>query len=323
MAIDRTTSITPVLDTGTQYTSPTLRQTITTSSNWTVPSGITQAFVVVAGGGGGGGATSTTSGGGGSGGTVWMGQIPLTPGDTFAVTIGAGGIGTINNNAFNYGESGIQGSATTFAGSSIVIAAAGGAGAGASTQPYTSNGGFCYASASGGTRLAFTTDTTIEQQRQFIINNIIAVDGFSTTGSLTLSTGGFARYTGYQGGSGGGSGSAGSIGLTGGGGANGNSGQTGFTGGSSYFGYTGGAGGATTPVLSGTSSVINAGPGGGGAGIAGNGTAAFRATGPTVYYGGTGGLGGGGGGAAVWGFGSTSGALRGGTGGPGAVLIYY
>jgi hypothetical protein len=321
MAIDRTTSITPVLDTGTQYTSPTLRQTITTSTTWTVPAGITQAFVIVAGGGGGGGATSTTSGGGGTGGTVWMGQIPVTPGDTFAVTIGAGGIGAINNNAFNYGDQGQRGSGTTFAGSSIVIAAAGGDGGQGNTTAATTNINGLYASASGGTQLAFTTDTTITQQQPFILNNVYAVNGFVSSG-LTPATGGFARYGGYQGGNGGGQTSVGGSGLTAGGGANGQSGS-GYSGGTSFFGYTGGAGGANTPVLSGTSSVINGGPGGGGGGLAGNGMAAFRATGPTVYYGGTGGLGGGGGGASVLGFGSTSGALRGGTGGPGAVLIYY
>lgn len=69
---------------------------------WTVPSGVTRVSVVCIGGGGGAGtylssgfsATSTQGAGGGGGGAlVWANNIPVTPGGTATIRVGAGGRG--------------------------------------------------------------------------------------------------------------------------------------------------------------------------------------------------------------------------------------
>lgn len=77
---------------GTQY--------ITTSSNFTVPAGVTEVVVEVwgGGGGGGGGDGSNSSGSGGGGGGYTTKRITgLTPGQTIACTIGSGGAGGATN----------------------------------------------------------------------------------------------------------------------------------------------------------------------------------------------------------------------------------
>lgn len=76
-------------------------QTFNSSTTWTAPTGVTLVSVIAAagGGGGGGGAQTSTSaghysmGGGGGGGQVIRQSLPVTPGTTYAVTIGAGGAG--------------------------------------------------------------------------------------------------------------------------------------------------------------------------------------------------------------------------------------
>ena len=70
-------------------------QVFTTSSTFTVPSGITKLWAEVYGGGGGGGATGggsgTSGGGGGGGGGVSMGFLTVTPSQNITVTVGSGG----------------------------------------------------------------------------------------------------------------------------------------------------------------------------------------------------------------------------------------
>lgn len=67
------------------------------STTWTVPTGVTSIdYVVVAGGGSGGMThrTTPTSGGGGGGGAGGFrtgGNLPVTPGETLTLTVGAGG----------------------------------------------------------------------------------------------------------------------------------------------------------------------------------------------------------------------------------------
>jgi hypothetical protein len=61
---------------------------------WTVPSGVTSIDMVAVGGGGGGmvGRGSDGSGGGGAGGGLaYCNNITVSPGDTFTITVGAGG----------------------------------------------------------------------------------------------------------------------------------------------------------------------------------------------------------------------------------------
>lgn len=74
------------------------REAITEDSTWTVPDGVTQIRVILVGGGDGGGKGTDGSwlsagedGADGSGGAVWWGLVNVTPGTTFAVTIGQGG----------------------------------------------------------------------------------------------------------------------------------------------------------------------------------------------------------------------------------------
>ena len=64
------------------------------ASVWTVPAGVTSIDIVAVGGGGGGmvGRGSGGSGGGGAGGGLaYCNNITVSPGDTFTVTVGAGG----------------------------------------------------------------------------------------------------------------------------------------------------------------------------------------------------------------------------------------
>lgn len=72
----------------------------TSSGTWVCPSGVYSAdfLVVGAGGAGGGTATSTATnrsacGGGGGGGAVKYRTLPVTPGNSYTITVGAGGTG--------------------------------------------------------------------------------------------------------------------------------------------------------------------------------------------------------------------------------------
>jgi hypothetical protein len=71
------------------------RFTATGTTSWTAPSDVTQVEVLVVAGGAGG-----ASGGGGAGGLIYNNSYPVTPGQTYTVTVGAGltGNGTLGNN---------------------------------------------------------------------------------------------------------------------------------------------------------------------------------------------------------------------------------
>ena len=56
--------------------------------SWTAPEGVTSVSVVAVGGGGSGGYTGTGGGGGGLG---WKNNIPVVPGQSYTVVVGAGG----------------------------------------------------------------------------------------------------------------------------------------------------------------------------------------------------------------------------------------
>jgi hypothetical protein len=58
--------------------------------SWVAPAGVTSISAVVIGGGGGGSA-SNFSGGGGGGGLGWKNSIPVVPGQSYAVVVGASG----------------------------------------------------------------------------------------------------------------------------------------------------------------------------------------------------------------------------------------
>ena len=66
------------------------------SGAWTCPAGVTsvQALIVAGGGGGGAGSTGSQLGGGGAGagGLIYSSSVPVTPGTTYSVVVGQGGI---------------------------------------------------------------------------------------------------------------------------------------------------------------------------------------------------------------------------------------
>jgi hypothetical protein len=97
-------------------------ETFTTvgSTTWTAPIGVTSVeYLVVAGGGGAGNGFDNAGGGGGAGGMVLTGTINVTPGQSYTITVGDGGIGGDNaraNNAGTDGENSVFGSITALGG---------------------------------------------------------------------------------------------------------------------------------------------------------------------------------------------------------------
>lgn len=92
LKIDDTGSIVP--PSGTDANRPTNTvvktsfKTVGTTS-WTAPANVTSVEVLVVAGGGGGGANH--AGGGGAGGVIYRSGYPVTPGQSYTVTVGAGG----------------------------------------------------------------------------------------------------------------------------------------------------------------------------------------------------------------------------------------
>jgi hypothetical protein len=58
---------------------------------WTAPAGVTEVSVVCVGGGGGGSQSTNAGSGAGGGGLGWRNRILVTPGNSYAVQVGAGG----------------------------------------------------------------------------------------------------------------------------------------------------------------------------------------------------------------------------------------
>lgn len=83
---------------------------ITSTQNWTCPTGVTTVDIMLVGGGGGGGGSAANNGaGGGGGGGVLTDSVPVTPGTVYTITIGGGGGG-----GTNAPTAGGVGSASTF-----------------------------------------------------------------------------------------------------------------------------------------------------------------------------------------------------------------
>lgn len=76
-------------------TTPQLRTvTFASSGSWTAPTGVTKIFAAVVGAGGGGGQSSGSDDGGYGGyGGIAIGELTVTPGTSYTITIGAGGSG--------------------------------------------------------------------------------------------------------------------------------------------------------------------------------------------------------------------------------------
>lgn len=86
------------------------RQTFTSSGTFSVPAGVTSVYVECWGAGGGGSNVSRTVGGGGGGGAYAAGWVPVVPGNVYNVVVGTGG------------TSGVNGTSSTFNGTTIVAA---------------------------------------------------------------------------------------------------------------------------------------------------------------------------------------------------------
>ena len=269
-----TTTIVRWTNTGTQAVSTLAGSATTTSNSWTCPTGITQIEVlVVAGGGGGGGHAASDKGGagGGAGGLVYNSCYQVIPGNTYSVTVGAGGsAGTAG------GGNGGTGSNSIF---DLITAYGGGGGyGGVGGGPYNglsggSGGGAMSAGSIGGVGGAGTAGQGWKGGDSTGLNNGCGGGGAGGPGgNNTGSTGGIGGVglaynisgtTTYYAGGGGGaaySGTAGAGGLGGGGAgqqnANGTSGTAstgggggGGGGGASSTTYTGGAGGSGVVII--------------------------------------------------------------------------
>jgi hypothetical protein len=107
----------------------------TGTCTWTVPSDIAllNAVLIVGGGGGGG---FDIGGGGGAGGLIDLTDVPVTPGATISVTVGAGGPGATNytptsaNSGGNTVFNGVTALGGGYGGSGSVAGANGGSGGG-------------------------------------------------------------------------------------------------------------------------------------------------------------------------------------------------
>ena len=119
-----------------QFTSPG-------SFNWTAPEGVTEVSVVAVGGGGGGaqGASGGFGSGGGGGGLGWKYRIPVTPGQSYPVVVGAGGARDTDTNA---GSNATAGGSSYFIDASTVAGLGGGAavdGTGGAGGSFVGDGG--------------------------------------------------------------------------------------------------------------------------------------------------------------------------------------
>ena len=120
--------------------------TLNSSGNWTAPAGVTAVTVTMWGGGASGGGSEhfyygTGAGGGGGGGGYSTGVVPVTPGSSYAVTVGTGGA-AVNTNGF--GNPGLPSSFTGEAGpggTPVTVAAGGGRAGGNSGSGFPGNNG--------------------------------------------------------------------------------------------------------------------------------------------------------------------------------------
>ncbi len=218
----------------------------TASGSWVCPAAVTQvAVLLVGGGGGGGGVAASTYGaaGGGGGGAVIQRDVPVTPGTSYTITIGAGGAGG------TLGGNGAQGGTSSFG--TLLSAPGGGGGGGAGTA----GAGLSGTTGAGG-----------------------GGAGYNSNSSVTYVCGGGGGGSGGTGGTGAGNpsvlvGSAGNPGFSGGSAISGSAtAVTGGAGGNGTLGYGGGGGGGS--MVANAQGLGSQGGGNGAAGTASGGAAA-------------------------------------------------
>lgn len=137
----------------------------TESGSWTVPANVTSATVLVMGGGGGSGGqvdyeksgswSRTADGGGGGAGRIKKQVVTVTPGQTIAITVGAGGAGGSDDSGSSgslVGGDGGNGGTTSFG--TLLSATGGNGGTGGKAEsynaPYGGDGGAGSAGGGGG-----------------------------------------------------------------------------------------------------------------------------------------------------------------------------
>ncbi|MFZ9352942.1 MAG: beta strand repeat-containing protein, partial [Candidatus Limnocylindrus sp.] len=242
------------------FTAPS-QTTGSTGCTFTPPVGVTSIEVLVVGGGGGGGGRFV-GGGGGAGGLRTNSNFAVSPGTSYAITVGAGGAGGANSTtAAN--AMGTSGSSSVF---SSITAAGGGGGGGYVTNP--GQAGRTGGSGGGGSGSANSTNAGGAATPSGQGNN--GGSGTAASGQNPGGGGGGAGGVGGNGGSsGGGAGGAGtSNNITGsfvtyaaGGGGGADSAAGGGAGGSSNVGGKGG-----NVNVAGANATSDTGSGGGGAG---------------------------------------------------------
>jgi len=256
--------------TGALVGSETL-QTWTSSTSWTVPTGVSTAEVFVVGGGGSGG--TSYGGGGGGGGIVHHTSYSLTPGNSVTVTVGSGGAGVTNGTAGNNGGDSVFDTLTAKGGgrgggvTSGTTGAAGGCGGGARYDSSSAYGSSNQASFSGATSYGNSGGNGFERGNQGSNNRWVSGGGGGAGGPA-------ATASDSQDGDGGSglqssiSGSSVYYGAGGGGGSHNFEGAPNMAG----EGGTGGGGNGGYASASGSNATgYGAGGGGGGSGSSGSG----------------------------------------------------
>jgi hypothetical protein len=207
-------------------------------------------YLVVAGGASGGNGfsnTTGTTGGGGAGGLLIGTSVSITPGQTFAATVGAGGAGIVQTSGNSV--SGNNGSNSSLVGTGISATAIGG-GAGGSGNPSAAGSG---GSGGGG--------------------------GSALSGASGTSGQGFAGGNGGGTSGGGGGGGAGSVGGNANSGVSSGNGGTGYQWvNSTFYASGGGGGGAAGPTTTPGSASAGGGTAGGVARSLGGSTVSNAAT---------------------------------------------
>jgi hypothetical protein len=235
--------------------------TFNADGNWTVPAGVTSVDYLVVGGGGGGGGQN---GGGGGAGELLEGNLAVTSGEEFTITIGAAG-------AVNGNNRGSNGGASSLVSTSNNVTANGGGGGGAIDNTGLGNGGAGTGSAGGN---GFVSTTEIHPA---VAGGNGGSGGLYGGGDIAAGGGGGAGGNGADGVFDGVSGGNGGVGLSssisgvltfyagGGGGATHPTNQPGTGLGGMGGGGNGGLGWSNDPANLATVGTPNTGGGGGGA----------------------------------------------------------
>lgn len=158
----------------------------TSSTTWVCPSGVFRIKLVLIGGGGSSGAYNAGIATGGTGGTTVIKYLTVTPGTTYTITIGAGGVAVTTATSI----AGNAGGTSSFSGSGIAtVTAPGGGGGGVNINSTAgTNGTGCDLSIIGGISM-FTVTTA---------------SGVAIGGGTTLSLGTAPNTNGDKHGAGGG-----------------------------------------------------------------------------------------------------------------------